>query len=101
MPGLGKIGFTYRPPERRARELGGSSTPHPPDVGYEACVRSPERVERAAHDALAMFRDGREWFTAPVETAAAEIRRAAGQLFISESYKRTTGERAEQRGESD
>lgn len=94
MPGIIKIGFSTRPPERRAAELNHTGTPHPYLVDYEIKVNNPRLVERRAHERLRYRREGKEWFRCSVEEGIAAIKAAAGARFQNERSRRAEREKA-------
>ena len=90
MPGLVKIGYTFREPSIRAEELYKDSNnkavtgvPLPFDVAYKAWVITPYAVEQAVHKSLAPKRlnENREFFKCSPEEAIQHIRQVAKAKF--------------------
>ena len=75
MPGLVKIGYSMRDPELRARELAGTGIPGAYKVAYAALVENPRDLEKALHQELGEYREGREWFRCEVAFVLAYLRK--------------------------
>ncbi|WP_438332248.1 GIY-YIG nuclease family protein [Burkholderia pseudomallei] len=73
MPGLIKIGRTFRDARTRARELSSTSVPTSFQVAFELFSEQHEELEIMAHRALADFRvdAAREFFRYPLDKAIA------------------------------
>ncbi len=80
MPNIVKIGFTTKPPEKRAKELGSEGSPYPYKVEYAALVDYPQSSEQRIHQLLAEHRENKEWFCCSVEKAIAAIRVESGVI---------------------
>jgi Fe2+ transport system protein B len=90
MPGIVKIGYTFREPSVRAEELykdskNGAVTgvPLPFNVAYKAWVINPYTVEQSVHKSLAPKRlnQNREFFKCSTEEAIQYIRQVAKAKF--------------------
>lgn len=86
VPELVKVGYTDRHPDDRAREMGGTGVPHPYVVDYSIMVDAPNRLEKKAHDKLAVFKEGKEWFRCSVEQAAGAILSVSGGKVYKEVF---------------
>lgn len=64
LPGLLKIGYTYRTPAERAKELSDTSVPHDFEVVKSWLVQNARGYEKALHKKLARYREtsDREFF---------------------------------------
>jgi len=72
MPGLVKIGMSYRSGAVRARELSANTaTPSPFILEFEISTKHPEHRERRVHDELDQYRVSghREFFNVDLSTA--------------------------------
>lgn len=71
MPGLIKVGRTYRDSRERARELHSTGVPTPFEVAFEIFSLEHERIEELLHQQLASFRvsNNREFFRYPLKEA--------------------------------
>lgn len=71
MPGLIKVGRTFRDSRARARELHSTGVPTPFEVAYEAFSEEHETLEHRLHEALDEFRvaGNREFFRYPLKSA--------------------------------
>lgn len=78
MPGLVKVGLTYRAPGNRAEELRHTGNAGVFDVAYQIQVDDPVRVEREAHKYLEDFHEDKEWFRCTVDAAVSALHQAAG-----------------------
>ena len=95
MPGLVKVGFSMQDPSIRAKELAGTGIPHPYEVEYEVLVDDPRNIERSAHQSLADFREGKEWFRCDPEVAINAIREVVGSSSHLEEFKGETEQRSD------
>ncbi|WP_047238944.1 GIY-YIG nuclease family protein [Chromobacterium subtsugae] len=68
MPGLLKIGRTFRDSKSRARELHTTGVPTPFEVAFELFAEDHETVEKKLHEYMADFRvaNNREFFRYPL-----------------------------------
>lgn len=82
MPDILKIGYSTKDPMLRAKELAGTSTPHPFRVVFDVLVENPRLVEQSAHSALASKREGKEWFRCSHEEAIAVIRSCSETVLL-------------------
>ena len=73
MPSLVKVGFSYRDPENRAKELNGTASPHPHSVEFAVMVDDPQHVETILHSHLKKYHEGKEWFACTVSIAKEAI----------------------------
>jgi hypothetical protein len=78
MPGLVKVGYTNRSPNKRASELAGTGMPTPYSVAYSVQLNAARMVEQRVHRDMAQLRVGREWFRCTVATARGVIEKVAG-----------------------
>lgn len=78
MPGLVKVGYTDRSPNKRAAELAGTGMPTPYSVAYSVQLPGPRNVEQQVHRELAHLRAGKEWFRCTVAAARAAIESRSG-----------------------
>lgn len=71
MPGLIKIGRTFRDSKARARELHSTGVPTPFEVAFEAFSEEHETLEKNLHEGLDEFRvaGNREFFRYPLKSA--------------------------------
>jgi len=71
MPGLIKIGRTFRDSKARARELRSTGVPTPFEVAFELFSESHEELEQKLHDQISEFRVSydREFFRYPLKHA--------------------------------
>ena len=71
MPGLIKIGRTFRDSRARARELHSTGVPTPFEVAFELFSEDHEALEQKLHDQIAEFRvvGNREFFRYPLRLA--------------------------------
>lgn len=71
MPGLIKVGRTYRNSRERARELYSTGVPTPFEVAFEIFSLEHESIEERVHQGLASFRvsNNREFFRYPLKEA--------------------------------
>jgi hypothetical protein len=77
-----KIGHALHP-DTRASNIGGTLAPEDPQLeAYYWCSENREKVERAAHSALAQHRGKGEWFSVSVPQAMQAIELAAVSLEI-------------------
>lgn len=72
MPGIIKIGMTYKPPATRLAELYTTGVPHPFDLEYQCRVPDRHAAERYLHDFFDDKRvnDSREFFAVSANDAA-------------------------------
>jgi hypothetical protein len=87
MPDLIKVGFSTKDPELRAREFGGTHSPHPYIVEYEVLVNNPYKYEQLAHKELESYRENKEWFRCGLEQGISAIRDVIGTELINEDIK--------------
>lgn len=98
MPGLVKVGYSSHPPEKRAVELFGTSTPYPLCVACAIFVDDAYDVEQAAHSHLGYCRvnENREWFKCPVEHAYRAITNVIAenrlQIYLHEYSQQAANE---------
>jgi hypothetical protein len=80
-PGLVKIGFTTRSPEKRIQQFS-TGSPVPFRLAYSAPVGNPRGVEQAVHAALHRFRvnQQREFFSVTVQEAITAIHRISEEV---------------------
>jgi hypothetical protein len=73
MPGLIKIGRTFRDSRERARELYTTGVPSPFQIAFEAYSIESENLEKMMHEKLLDFKvsNGREFFRYPLDKAIA------------------------------
>lgn len=77
-----KIGHSLQP-DTRASNIGGTLAPEDPELeAYYWCSENREKVEKAAHSALAKHRSKGEWFSVSVPQAMQAIELAALSLKI-------------------
>jgi len=96
MPGLWKIGFTEKTPEKRAEELNHTGIPIPYEVIYKIEIEGPRDIEQKAHRFLAPKREGKEWFRCRVEEAIVAIKVVAAEaVIISEAFPQAEREKIE------
>ncbi|WP_374328854.1 GIY-YIG nuclease family protein [Azonexus sp.] len=71
MPGLLKVGRTFRDSKARARELHTTGVPTPFEVAFELFAENHEELEQKLHDHLSEFRvsGNREFFRYPLRLA--------------------------------
>lgn len=71
MPGLLKIGRTFRDSKARARELHSTGVPTPFEVAFELFAENHEELEQKLHEHLSEFRvsGNREFFRYPLRRA--------------------------------
>lgn len=88
MPGLLKIGCTYRSPEERRRELS-RSTGVPVDfvIEYEIYSIDIEFVERATHMALTKYQFGKEFFKVDLLLAIEILRKKVEESRLENELK--------------
>jgi hypothetical protein len=102
MPGLVKIGFSRKDPKLRAAELGGTGSPCPYVVEYDALLPQPQEVESRIHLALAHCRIqsqadtpvGTEWFRCSRDVAVEAIQRLTERTRLLESHRGGPGGRS-------
>ena len=72
MPGIIKIGMTYKPPSTRLAELYTTGVPHPFDLEYQCRVPDRHAAERYLHDFFNEQRvnNSREFFAVSANDAA-------------------------------
>ena len=80
MPGIVKVGYTTRHPNKRARDLSQSGVPYPYVVEYAVRVTAPYPLEQRVHHALSHCREGKEWFRCSVEHAREVIQKKADSI---------------------
>lgn len=97
---LVKVGYTERDPKTRAKELDGTSAPHPHVVEYVLMVENPLQLEQAVHGNLGTFREGKEWFSCTVIEAVTAIRDIAGDSFFHEDAPYELAEELERQREA-
>ena len=97
-PGLVKVGFSTKDPERRAKELGGTGQPHPFVVDYEVHIDEPHAIEQAVHKLLRQFREQKqkEFFRCAPEVAVAAIRNIVGASHYYEKFQRADRKKVEE-----
>ena len=79
-----KIGHALHP-DTRASNIGGTLAPEDPQLeAYYWCSENREKVERAAHSALAQHRGKGEWFSVSVPQAMQAIAEKYAQDMIDE-----------------
>ena len=89
MPGLVKIGYTSKSPEKRAAELDTTGVPLPFIVEYGILVEAPRPVEQTVHLHLRekRVRQEREWFRCSKEEAVMSIKKQVSDKYEKESYR--------------
>jgi len=87
MPGLVKVGFSTKDPERRTAELKHPGIPHPYVVVYDVLVENPREVEGIVHSKLKNCRENKEWFRCSVEEAVDVIREVIREKALLETFK--------------
>jgi T5orf172 domain/Leucine rich repeat len=83
--GLVKIGFSERPPEFRAKELGNAGSPYSCVVQYEILVEDPRKVEQTIHRHLSSRHENKEWFRCEITAAIQSVKKIARQQIIFET----------------
>jgi T5orf172 domain len=75
MPGLLKVGRTFRDSKARARELHSTGVPTPFEVAFELFAENHEELEQKLHEHLAEFRvaGNREFFRYPLRLAIQQL----------------------------
>lgn len=96
MNGLVKVGYSTKDPELRAEELNHTGSPHPYVVEYEVLLENPYQIEQKVHKLLKDVHEGKEWFRCSIEEAIAAIYQTVGDAIITENFKKTQREKAEQ-----
>ncbi len=89
MPGLVKVGFTFKHPTQRAKELCGTGIPHPFKVEWSALVKEPRTLESRAHRDLKRCREGKEFFRCALDYAIAVVSKHVPVEQTSETLKPT------------
>lgn len=74
-PDLIKIGLSINDPQNRANAFG-TGSPYPYHVAYQIWVKRYKQVEKSAHDALSLVREGKEWFRCDVTQGIEAIKTA-------------------------
>jgi hypothetical protein len=89
MPGLVKVGYTDRSPNKRATELTGTGMPTPYSVAYSVQLPGARNVEQQVHRRLTHLSAGKEWFRctvavsrAAIEDVSASVGRASGSPLV-------------------
>lgn len=103
MFGLIKVGASGKDPRERAKELGGTHSPHAFVVEYDVLVHDFFALERAAHERLKPFQvrgdgQGSEFFRCTAEDAVVEIRGLVKQTALLETFHKIEREAVLQRG---
>jgi len=96
MPGLIKVGFSTKDPELRAREFGGTHSPHPFIVEYEVLVNNPYKYEQLAHKELESYRENKEWFRCGLEQGISAVKTVIGAELITEDIKHINRQQIEE-----
>lgn len=73
--GLVKIGFSERPPEFRAKELGNAGSPYSCTVQYEILVEDPRKIEKTIHRNLSPKLENKEWFRCSIADAIQSVKK--------------------------
>ena len=88
MPGVYKIGCTYRHPSERANELHNTSVPKPFVVEYCINIDNYENIEKLIHKELSSYNFGKEFFKCDLEKCILTIKHIADRNSrYSEAYK--------------
>jgi hypothetical protein len=86
MPGLVKIGFSTKDPTLRALELDGTGAPHAYQVVYDALVLEPREIEQKAHEVVASYKEGKEWFRCSAAVAIEAIKRSTDKIYLETTH---------------
>lgn len=75
MPGLLKVGRTFRDSKARARELHSTGVPTPFEVAFELFAENHEELEQQLHEHMSEFRvaGNREFFRYPLRLAIQQL----------------------------
>ena len=76
MPGLYKVGYTYRSPSERANELYTTGVPKPFIVEYCIFIEDCALIEAVAHINLHEYRYGKEFFKCDLVKCIIELKRS-------------------------
>ena len=88
MPGLYKIGCTYKNPSKRARDLYSTGVPAPFVVEYCVHIENYTYIEKVAHSNLSNYNYNKEFFRCDLEKCIIELKHAASaQLPYKEWYR--------------
>ena len=96
MPDLIKVGFSSKDPELRAREFGGTHSPHPFIVEYEVLVNNPYKYEQLVHKELESYKENKEWFRCSLELGISTIRDVIGTELLAEDIKHINRQKIEE-----
>lgn len=80
-PNLIKIGFSINDPQNRANTFG-TGSPYSYQVVYKIWIKRYKQVEKSAHDALSLVREGKEWFRCDIACGIAAIKTACSKNTI-------------------
>ena len=79
IPGLVKVGYTTRSDIKlRLQEFNQAGLPYPYEEAYALWVEEPRLIEQRVHQALAAYRENKEWFRCSVERARETLKQIAG-----------------------
>lgn len=77
MPGIYKIGMTYKKPELRANELNTTGVPTPFKVEYCIYIENYTMIERLIHEKLKNYQFGKEFFNYELEKCILALKEVA------------------------
>lgn len=87
MKGIAKVGYSTRDPIIRAVELGGTGSPTPYQVEFDALVLNPRQLETQVHKHLSDLRVGKEWFRCETVEAISAILNVAEGRIIAQNFR--------------